>query len=184
MSNIKHWCSHCSDISLMHTYWRHTQLCNLCFLCSWRATLSIKVKTVWRVTFFLQTNGFYVECGAFDGEQMSNTIFLELQRQWTGLLVEMDPYFYSQLLAKNRKSWSINACLSPKPYVTQVNLHVNSCSVISDKCRFTEYLITCMPVNSCIKLEVVVSILRITYVYSGLSYLLFRWYFATAYRLD
>lgn len=67
-----------------------------------------------------KTNGFYIECGAFDGEQMSNTIFLELARQWTGLLVEMDPYFYSQLLAKSRNSWSINACLSPKPYVTQV----------------------------------------------------------------
>jgi len=67
-----------------------------------------------------QTGGFYVECGALDGERSSNTLYLERSRQWTGLLVEVDPYFYTQLLGKNRNSWSINACLSPKPYVTQV----------------------------------------------------------------
>jgi len=61
-----------------------------------------------------------VECGALDGERSSNTIWLERARGWTGLLVEMDPYFYTQLIGKSRQSWSINACLSPQPYVTQV----------------------------------------------------------------
>ena len=65
--------------------------------------------------------GFYVECGAFDGERSSNTLYLEQKEGWTGLLLEMDPYFYTQLIAKCRRSWSINACLSPRPYVTQVN---------------------------------------------------------------
>jgi hypothetical protein len=63
-------------------------------------------------------NGFFVECGALDGERSSNTIYLENKRGWTGLLVEMDPYFYTQLLGKNRRVWSINACLSPYDYVT------------------------------------------------------------------
>jgi len=76
-----------------------------------------------------QRGGFYVECGAFDGEVLSNTLFLERERGWTGLLVEMDPYFYTQLIGKSRSSWSINACLSPQPYVKQVQ-PVNSCITI------------------------------------------------------
>ena len=73
-----------------------------------------------RLAVLLQRGGFYVESGAFDGERSSNTMYLERERGWTGLLVEMDPYFYTQLIGKSRRSWSINACLSPHPYVTQV----------------------------------------------------------------
>jgi len=61
-----------------------------------------------------------VECVAFDGERSSNTLYLERERGWTGLLVKMDPYFYAQLIGKSRRAWSINACLNPQPYVTQV----------------------------------------------------------------
>lgn len=57
--------------------------------------------------------GFFVECGALDGERSSNTNYLESKYGWQGLLVEADPSYYTQLLGKNRKSWSINACLSP-----------------------------------------------------------------------
>ena len=32
-----------------------------------------------------KTNGFYIESGAFDGEQMSNTLFFELERNYTGI---------------------------------------------------------------------------------------------------
>ncbi|ESO03313.1 hypothetical protein HELRODRAFT_173599 [Helobdella robusta] len=42
-------------------------------------------------------NGFFVEAGGFDGETASNTLFLEVERNWTGLLIEPDPYFYTQL---------------------------------------------------------------------------------------
>jgi len=38
-------------------------------------------------------NGFFVECGAFDGEDLSNSIFFELAQDWTGLLVEVYPGF-------------------------------------------------------------------------------------------
>ena len=61
--------------------------------------------------YFLQ-NGFFVECGALDGERSSNSIWLEIHKHWTGLLIEMDPYYYTQLRGKNRKSFSINAGLS------------------------------------------------------------------------
>ncbi len=28
------------------------------------------------------TNGFFIECGAFDGEFLSNSLFFELKRNW------------------------------------------------------------------------------------------------------
>ena len=39
--------------------------------------------------------GFFVEAGAFDGETHSNTLFLEQQRGWSGVLVEANPHLYS-----------------------------------------------------------------------------------------
>ena len=32
--------------------------------------------------------GFFIEAGAADGENLSNTLFLEIKHKWTGLLVE------------------------------------------------------------------------------------------------
>jgi hypothetical protein len=96
-----------------------------------------------------KTNGFFVECGALDGERSSNTLFFELERDWTGLLVEMDPYFYTQLLGKNRKAWSINACLSPEPYVTQLPFMESSFGTgrLSDN-RNRGKLIPCFPLDA------------------------------------
>ena len=34
---------------------------------------------------------FFIECGAFDGEGRSNTLTLERDHGWEGLLVEADP---------------------------------------------------------------------------------------------
>ena len=65
-------------------------------------------------------NGFFIECGALDGrlfeqltsilnhvsfsgEKLSNTLVFELLHQWTGLLVEANPFAYSQLREKQRK---------------------------------------------------------------------------------
>ena len=69
----------------------------------------------------LQRNGFFVECGALDGERSSNTIWLEQKRGWTGLLIEMDPSWYLQVRGKNRKSFTINACISPYQYPIKVS---------------------------------------------------------------
>ena len=33
-------------------------------------------------------NGFFIECGAQNGELISNSLFFELRRNWTGLLIE------------------------------------------------------------------------------------------------
>jgi len=57
-------------------------------------------------------NGFFIECGALDGERLSNTLAFELRHQWTGLLVEANPFTYRQLREKHRKAHSANVCLS------------------------------------------------------------------------
>lgn len=60
--------------------------------------------------------GFYIECGALNGEKGSNTLFFEKVRKWNGLLVEADPENYKVLKTKNRKAFTMNACLNPQPY--------------------------------------------------------------------
>lgn len=58
-------------------------------------------------------NGFYIECGAANGEEGSDTLFFERERKWTGLLVEPHPGAYIEMLHKHRKAHSLNACVSP-----------------------------------------------------------------------
>jgi len=60
-------------------------------------------------------NGFFVECGAFGGEDLSDTLFFELQRNWTGLLIEAHPEYHQNILRKNRRALVLRACLSSKP---------------------------------------------------------------------
>ena len=57
-------------------------------------------------------NGFFFEVGALDGITYSNTLGLELLRNWTGILVEPDPRSFAKLLTLNRNAYAINACLS------------------------------------------------------------------------
>ncbi|KAK3893671.1 hypothetical protein Pcinc_002524 [Petrolisthes cinctipes] len=65
-------------------------------------------------------HGFFVEVGAVDGEYLSNTLSLERQQGWTGLLIEANPNSYSKLLTKNRKAFNINAALSVTKHATKM----------------------------------------------------------------
>ena len=67
-------------------------------------------------------NGFFLEAGATDGESGSNTLFFELERNWTGLLVEPLPY---KLAEKNRKAHISPVYLSTKtsPEIVNFDLH-------------------------------------------------------------
>ena len=40
---------------------------------------------------FFQHHGTFVECGALDGETRSNSLFLEMELDWSGILIEADP---------------------------------------------------------------------------------------------
>jgi len=57
-------------------------------------------------------NGFFVECGAFRGEDLSDTLFFEKERNWTGILIEAHPDYHREILSKNRRAFVLPACLS------------------------------------------------------------------------
>ena len=59
-------------------------------------------------------NGFFVESGGYDGEGHSNSVFFELERGWTGILIEAMPKYYKRILSKNRQIYALNACLASK----------------------------------------------------------------------
>jgi len=59
-----------------------------------------------------KTGGFFVECGAYDGEAMSNSLLLEREFGWRGLLVEPARSLLPKLRNKHRKAWVLQACLS------------------------------------------------------------------------
>lgn len=71
-----------------------------------------------------ETGGFFVEAGALDGQMLSNTLWLEREWGWRGLLVEPDAFSYSHLLTKHRKAWTSNTCLSPSGF-TNTSVHVS-----------------------------------------------------------
>lgn len=48
--------------------------------------------------------GFFVEIGANDGYTLSNTVYLERQFGWNGLLVEADPQYRDSLGSREAKS--------------------------------------------------------------------------------
>lgn len=64
---------------------------------------------------------FFVEAGAYDGEELSNTLYLEIRYNWTGLLVEPNPDYHTSLVGKRRNTWILPHCLSPKKYPVVVD---------------------------------------------------------------
>lgn len=64
-----------------------------------------------------------MECGAADGELLSNSLLFEMERNWTGLLVEPNKMFFDSLVSKNRKAYSIEACLSVAKNAEKADFH-------------------------------------------------------------
>ncbi len=60
-----------------------------------------------------QEAGFFVELGAGNGERFSNSLFFERDWGWNGLLIEANPELFAELMGKNRKAYTMNACVSP-----------------------------------------------------------------------
>jgi len=67
-------------------------------------------------------NGFFVECGAFGGEDLSDTLFFELKRNWTGILIEANPEYHRSILRKNRRALVLRGCLNPHPGLLKFSL--------------------------------------------------------------
>lgn len=68
--------------------------------------------------------GFFLECGAVDGETYSNTLLFEMKYNWTGVLVEPNPATYRALQRSNRNVFSLNVCLSPSRWPEVLTLSV------------------------------------------------------------
>ncbi|CAI6361075.1 unnamed protein product [Macrosiphum euphorbiae] len=60
--------------------------------------------------------GFFIECGALDGETRSNTLYFERYYGWVGLLIEADPLNFVKMLKKGRRAYLSPTCLSVNPY--------------------------------------------------------------------
>jgi hypothetical protein len=65
-----------------------------------------------------QTNGTHLEAGANDGESFSNSLYLEREYGWTGILVEAVPELYKKLLTKNRRAYSLEGYMKPNQTLT------------------------------------------------------------------
>ena len=68
-----------------------------------------------------KTNGFFIEAGAFNGQDISNTLLLEMHYNWTGILIEPNPDLFEEIMTKNRKSFALETCLSTKKEVHRVD---------------------------------------------------------------
>ena len=71
-----------------------------------------------KVTYFIggkpkANKNFFIEAGAMDGESISNTLYLEVKYNWTGLLVEPNPALAQMLVRKGRNAWIFPHCFSP-----------------------------------------------------------------------
>jgi len=62
----------------------------------------------------MRKGGFFFEAGAFDGENLSNSLLFELKYGWTGLLVEPNPDAFAKMKGKRRRAWLSPKCLSTK----------------------------------------------------------------------
>src|SRR5207244_2036350 len=60
-----------------------------------------------------ERDGFYVEAGANDGFDQSNTYWLERFRGWRGVLVEPVPELYREVLREQRNARVFNCALVP-----------------------------------------------------------------------
>ena len=79
-----------------------------------------------RLFFDEEPPGFFIEAGAVDGIFQSNTLYLENQLNWTGLLVEPDKEAFERLLSIHRNAYAVEGCLSRHTYPEQViYIHIN-----------------------------------------------------------
>lgn len=58
-------------------------------------------------------NGYFLDVGAYDGVNLSNTFFLESVLGWKGICVEPNPLVYEQLKV-NRSCIALNCCINDK----------------------------------------------------------------------
>ena len=79
-------------------------------------------------------NGYYVELGAVDGIGLSNTLYFESRRRWSGLLIEPAPNNYLKCV-ENRGAKNVVLCAActsfgyPEKFVEMIYSHYMSTPV-------------------------------------------------------
>lgn len=98
------------------------------------------------VLFFLnqKKNGYYVEFGACDGVDLSNTLILEQKLDWMGILAEPDIHFFSNL-SKNRKAHCSNLAVYKNSGISMKFHHVVGDAKLS---TFSEFSVSDIHKNS------------------------------------
>eukprot|EP00095_Tigriopus_kingsejongensis_P001337 maker-scaffold1057_size73593-snap-gene-0.26 protein:Tk01337 transcript:maker-scaffold1057_size73593-snap-gene-0.26-mRNA-1 annotation:"hypothetical protein DAPPUDRAFT_224483" len=71
-------------------------------------------------------NGFFIEAGAYDGEIFSNSLFFEIKKNWTGLLVEPNPDAFHAMSKLNRNAYLLPHCFSTKPWPEVVDFDASA----------------------------------------------------------
>jgi len=99
----------------------------------------------------LQRNGFFIECGAFDGKTHSTTFLMERKLDWTGLLIEAEPTNFHATADKHRNAILVPACLSlgtkPKMNAFQVGKQMQG-KIVEDKNLQGSVNVQCLPLYS------------------------------------
>ena len=67
---------------------------------------------------------FFIECGAYNGEHDSNTLTLEKEFGWQGILIEGSPVLKPAVMSKKRQAFFLPHCLSPTTKVKQKLIHL------------------------------------------------------------
>ncbi|CAG0923039.1 unnamed protein product [Notodromas monacha] len=115
--------------------------------------------------FGYKRNGTFLEAGGHDGIFFSNSLLLEVEYGWTGVLVEPQPGLFDSLLKKHRRVAGIQTCISTKPTKMKVQLVMSDSdssaergssalkggSIKVDGYSSTELSINCYPLISILK---------------------------------
>ncbi len=91
-----------------------------------------------------KTNGYFIDVGAYDGIQTSNTYALEKYLNWEGICIEANSFIFNSLQT-NRKS---------KNYNVAVTSYRGYCTFQSDKIACNDqggHVISCDTLNSILK---------------------------------
>lgn len=75
-------------------------------------------------------NGFFIEAGANDGLEFSNTLYFEKYRNWTGLLIEPLPQL-AALCAENRPRCIVENCALVSAGYTSPTIEMSYCGQLS-----------------------------------------------------
>lgn len=105
--------------------------------------------------FINYRNGFFIECGANDGINQSNTWFFEKKLNWKGLLVEPVPKLFKNL-KKNRSDKNIfeNVCLVGFNHKSKfINMTYDNCmsKITKNKKKNKNIIVKCSNLTDLLK---------------------------------